>query len=190
MTDTHLRRAGAFVCALFLCACAFTSDAPFFREREAVQPFANGAQFRWLENGTRDQRAIVFQREGRAYAVLSLADGVDERSLHALFVPIRETREEDYVVQTVIEEGDGVAYAFLWRTESGYRFVINLMAFEARPGDLARYCEERAYNECHFASRRDLIAFYRAHVLPAFVRPGAPPPGEFIDLRPVTAEAR
>jgi hypothetical protein len=174
--------------AVIVGACSFSSEEPLFRARDAAAPIRDGAQFAWIEGGkASEQRSLLFRREGRAY-VISPVGRSDERPMHAMFIPIRGTREEDYVVQTRFDE-DAIAYAFLWRHGDGYRMIVNLRAFGEKAPDVAGLCTLRQYAECAFTEREALLRFYRAYVLPAFVR-GGTTPDEYMELRPENEAAR
>src|SRR5262249_45825225 len=121
----RMKRFFVAVFALVLSACAFSSEEPLFAARDAATPIRDGAQFAWIEGGeSSEQRSLLFRRDGRAYVVEAVGRSAD-RPMRALFVPIRETREDDYIVQTQFDD-DAVAYAYLWRRGDGYRMIVNL----------------------------------------------------------------
>ncbi|MBL8552038.1 MAG: hypothetical protein JNJ73_18775 [Hyphomonadaceae bacterium] len=183
-----MKRLLILIVACIVSACAFSSEAPLFSGREAALPIRDGAQFAWIEGENRsEQRSLMFRREGRGYVVVPVGRGED-KPMHAMFVAIRGTREEDYVVQTQFDD-DAVAYAFLWRRGDGYRMIVNLGAFGDKTPDVAGLCEPKSYGECAFTSREAIVRFYRAYVLPAFVRGGAAP-AEYMELQPENEAAR
>ncbi|MDX2237749.1 MAG: hypothetical protein NW203_09305 [Hyphomonadaceae bacterium] len=174
--------------ALLASACAFSSAEPLFAARDAATPIRDGAQFAWIEGAeTSEQRSLLFRRDGRAYVVEAVGRDED-RPMRAMFVPIRETREDDYIVQTEFDD-DAIAYAYLWRHGDGYRMIVNLRAFGEKAPDTTGVCEPKQYGECAFSSREALERFYREHVLPGFVR-GDARPAEFMELLPENGAAR
>jgi hypothetical protein len=176
--------------ALLLSACAFSSPEPFFHARDGALPIADGARFAWVEEGS-EARSITFRRRGRTYDVIGFGD---ERPMEgALFVAIPETREEDYVVQVrLMPDETAAVYAFVWRTDDGFRLMTNVRAFSDPPPQQAfdELCQMKQYYECEFRSRGDLLRFYRAHVHPAFVRAGTQTPVRYAELRPENAAAK
>jgi hypothetical protein len=189
-------RLRAVAAAFLVSACAFSSAAPFFHARDGVLPILDGARFAWVEPSADSStpREITFRQNGRTYDVLGLG-GAQERPLRGVvIVNIPRTRERDYILQAHIGPDDdaSVAYVFLWRSSGGLRMISSLAAFPdpLRPAALAGLCTAKAYGECAFASRGDLVRFYRARVYPAFVGPGARAPARYVDLRPENEPAR
>jgi hypothetical protein len=176
------RAASALVVALLLGACVFSSETAFFAEDEALAPFADGARYIWIENGSEETRQVVsYRRAGGAYEIGW--EDEDDR-LHALFIGVPETAEEDYIVQVRIDEGErATAYAFMWRTQAGYRAITSPRVFE--PGSEGeavadRLCERVGMGECRFASAEAVREFYHTAVYPAFVL-GGQTPANYID---------
>lgn len=185
-----MRTALAVCAALLLSACAFASERPLFDENEAVSPFADGARFIWLEDGEGDGQTVVYHRIGRAYDVAPKRGG--ETPLRVIFIDVPDTPEEDYVAQVRLRADEPMrAYAFLWRTEQGWRIVAAPGAFaEDSPAQalMRTLCAARPNNECHFARREDVLTFYHDAVHPIFVA-GDARPEDFMDQIPADGAA-
>lgn len=170
-----MRAVLALCAALFLSACVFSSETPLFDESEAATPFADGERFLWSENG-RNPELVVYRRIGRAY---SLAPEIDKSPMRILFIAVTDTPEEDYIAQVQLVSDEAVrAYAFMWRTETGWRIVAAPQAFaEDSPAQalMQTLCAARANSECEFARREDVLTFYREAAHPIFVSGGARP---------------
>lgn len=178
-----MRAALAVVVSLALTGCAFYADQALFARNETTAPFADGARFSWFENG-RARETVTYRRAGEGYEVRQ-ANGEDA-PMRVEFIPVRQTPDEDYVVQVAMDRtGDGRIYAFMWRTDEGFRIVAAPAV--AEESALARYCATRPNGECGFARREDLLAFYRAAIYPEFVAGGVTP-ADYLDQVPVAAE--
>lgn len=159
----------ALLTALALSACSFSSEQALFNDSDAAQPFADGARFTWRAPDD-PPMTVTFQREGAGYTVTE-ASHTDRPMTGVLLVPIPETSQEDYVVQWTPEDGEpGRTYAFMVRVPDGYRVFSGPGSFEdsgdgPKPADA--FCERRAYGECVFDSRTDLLAYYQAIAYPA-----------------------
>lgn len=159
----------ALLTALALSACSFSSEQPLFSDSDAVQPFADGAHFRWQAPDD-PPMTVSFSREGAGYAITELSHE-DRPMTGVLFVAIPETTQEDYVVQWAAETGQPArTYAFMVRVGNGYRVFSGPGSFEEsgdgpKPADA--YCERRSYGECVFDTRSDLLAYYQAIAYPA-----------------------
>jgi hypothetical protein len=184
-----MRAAAAFALATLLGACAFWSDAALFDERDAVAPIQDGARFLWIEDNGDETQTIVYRRVGAGYEFVAVNS--DEAPMGVIFVEVSETPEEDYIAQVTLRPEDkSRAYAFMWRTERGYRIVSAPRIFdddERGGAALAQRCAERPSGECRFSSASDVVALYREAIYPAFVLTGAEP-NDYIDQTPV-AEA-
>lgn len=183
------RAACALALAAALGACAFWSNKPFFTEAEGAAPIADGARLSWIEDGGNDEQIVVYRRVGAGYEVAADdPEEADEALMAVLFVEVRETPEEDYIAQVRLRpDEESRAYAFMWRTERGYRVVsAPRVALEDERGEmvLARYCAERPNGECRFARADDLTGFYLEAIHPAFVVAGETP-SDYIDQIPV-----
>ncbi|MEZ6022004.1 MAG: hypothetical protein R3C16_00965 [Hyphomonadaceae bacterium] len=167
--------------ALLLGACVFSSEAPLFSEDEAVTPFAEGVQFTWVENGGEGREVVTYHRAGAAYQIGP--DGREE-AIHALFIDLPETPEDDYIVQVRLRPEEPVrAYAYMWRIAGGYRTVASPGAFpKGSIGETAMQtkCMRMSMRECRFATAADVRAFYLEAVYPAFVV-GDAIPGDYMD---------
>lgn len=179
------RSACALALAAALGACAFWSDKPLFSADEAAAPIADGAQFGWFEN-ERQEQVVVYRRAGAGYAVVPVDE--DEEPMQVMFVPVSATPEEDYIAQAVTRPDETSRfYAFMWRTDVGYRLLsapsaaANNALGEAA---LAKHCAARPSGECRFARAEDVIAFYLEAIHPAFVVAGETP-SDYIDQIPV-----
>lgn len=178
-----MRAALAVAALLALSGCAFYANQALFPVNEASAPFADGAHFSWLENG-RARETVAYRRVGDGYEVRQISG--EDAPMRVEFIPVRQTPDEDYVVQVAMDRtGDGRLYAFMWRTNEGFRIVAAPAV--AEESALARYCATRPNGECGFARREDLLAFYRAAIYPAFVA-GGTTPADYVDQVPVAAE--
>lgn len=184
-----MRAAAAIALAALLAACAFWSDAALFDEGDAVAPIADGARFLWIEDGGDVTQTIVYRRIGAGYEFVSVNS--DEAPMGVIFIEVRETPEEDYIAQVTLRPGEkSRAYAFMWRTETGYRIVSAPRVLEDdEQGDavLAQRCADRPSGECRISNAADVVALYREAIYPAFVLTGAEP-NDYIDQTPI-AEA-
>jgi hypothetical protein len=184
-----MRAAAAIALAAFLGACAFWSDGALFDESDAVAPIADGARFLWVEDDAGETQTIVYRRVGAGYEFVAVNS--DETPMGVIFVEVRETPEEDYIAQVTLRPEDkSRAYAFMWRTDRGYRIVSAprvLEDDERGAAALAQRCSARPNGECRFSGASDVVALYREAVYPAFVLTGDDP-NDYIDQTPV-AEA-
>lgn len=159
----------ALLTALALGACAFSSEQALFGEGEAAQPFADGARFAWRAPDD-DAMVVTFRREGAGYT-LTEQGHPDQPMTGVVLVAVPETPQEDYIVQWASEPGRAErAYAFMVRVADGYRVFSDPASFEERgdgPKPAEAFCERRAYGECAFDSRSDLLAYYQAIAYPA-----------------------
>ncbi len=176
-------RAGCIALALLLAgACAFGSDKMLFGAGDSVQPFADGARFTWSASGG-ERFDAEFRLETDGHYTIAPLNGEAPLS-GVLFVAIGSTPEEDYVAQLRLSsDSEGVIFAFLWRTPTGYRAVLD-------PGrlipddDLAAadpYCTWQTYQSCGIARREDVFAVYCALIYDRFVLGGVEPVS-YIDL--------
>lgn len=171
------------VAALALSACAFGSEEPLFADRDGVRLFGENETLMWNERPEGEAFRVSFTRDGAGYLMRKVDESSDP-PIRVLFVPIRETPEDDYVAQVQLgrDGADGVAYAFVWRNGHGYRVFADPRAFDGgAPAEASRYCQAVGQGECHFASRADLIGYYRTIVHPRFVRGGGAPQS-YLDL--------
>lgn len=184
-------RAGVLVTLALLGACAFGSEREFFSTRDGVQPFDDGARWIWHESEESGNRfELVFDRDADGRYSVAPTNGQDPIS-GVLFVPITNTPEEDYIAQVRLNaENEGAVYAFLWRTDAGYRLVVdpgrltpddNLSAADA-------FCEWQTYQSCGLSDREDVFGVYRSLIHPRFVVGGETPEG-YVDLLPPDAAA-
>ncbi len=181
-----MRRGIVALGLLLLSACSFASENPLFNESEGVAVFGQRQVMRWTEQPSGDIERIAFARQGNAY--LMAPTGEDER-IRVFFAPIAETPEDDYVAQTRIDpEGQGIVYAFVWRTADGFR-VISTPASVGEDGATSPFCTALAYQQCEFKRREDVIGYYRESVYPRFVA-GSEMPASYIDLTPDTGRTK
>jgi hypothetical protein len=184
-------RVGAFVALALLGACAFGSERELFTTSDGVQPFEHGARWVWSESEDSGNRFdLVFERDANGRYTIAPTSGQDPIP-GVLFVPITGTPEEDYVVQVRLNaENDGAVYAFLWRTDAGYRLVVD-------PGRLTEdddlsaadpYCAWQTYQSCGISRREDVFAVYQALIHARFVV-GGEAPESYVDLLPPGAAA-
>lgn len=179
----------ALAAAALLCGCVFTSERPLYGADDGVRLFANDARFEWRENGREnDKRTVVMRLRGDKYDIEMV--GEDEPLRGAVFVPVRGTREDDYIIQLhITSEVEQPAYAFMWAIDGGYRVVAAPSQVDdtlAGERAMAAECTARPNGECHVTSARALERIYRAGVYPRYVS-GGEAPGDYIDL---VAEAR
>ncbi len=164
----------ALLTALALGACAFSSEQAFFSDADAAEPFEDGSRFEWRAPED-SPLTVVFHRVGAGYTVTELS-GDGGPMTGVLLVAVPETPQEDYIVQWTSESDQQQrAYAFMMRAGDGYRVFSDPASFEERgdgPKPADAYCERRAYGECVFNSRSDLLAYYQAIAYPA-LRDGA-----------------
>jgi hypothetical protein len=151
--------------ALLFGGCVFGSERPLFSPSESAFPFADGAVVEAIENGRNDIERFTFRRTRAGYAV-SMA-GKEEEMTGVLFIPVRRTPEEDYILQAPMEgrEGDAV-YGFLWRSGEGYRLVIDPREFDADARAQAWFaanCRQRPYGECQLTRAAQLREFAQRH---------------------------
>lgn len=179
-------RAGVLLALLALASCAFGSEREFFTAADGAQPFENGAHWMWVESEDFGNRVdLVFERGADGRYTAAPTSG-EEPIRGVLFVPITSTPEEDYVVQVRLKaDDDGAVYAFLWRTDAGYRLV-------ADPGRLTEdddlstadaYCVWQTYQSCSISRRDDVFSIYAALVYSRFVV-GGETPESYVDLLP------
>jgi len=178
-----MRALGLIVLTL-LGACAFSSEREFFTTRDGVQPFADGAHWIWAESGDSGERfELTFDLDDDGRYTVAPRSG-QEPIPGVLFVPLSETPEEDYVVQVRLnQDNDAVLYAFLWRTGSGYRLVVDPGRLTA-DDDLSAadpYCEWQSYQSCSISRREDVFAIYRVLIHSRFVV-GGEMPESYVDL--------
>lgn len=176
-----MRRGLLALCAtLILSACSFWSEQPLFDPHEATTPFANGAHFTWRADDGSEER-IVYRRAGQGYQLSPPGD--EDEHIIAIFLPISSTPEDDYIIQVQMRRGEVVrAYAFMWRTETGHRFIVAPSAFrgETAEAELDELCAQRTSRECKLRRREDVLRLYREMVYPAFVV-GNQTPANFMD---------
>lgn len=171
---------------LALASCAFGSEWEFFAAADGVQPFEDGARWMWVESeDSGDRLDLVFERgdDGR-YTVAPTSGQEPIRGV--LFVPITVTPEEDYVIQVRLKtDDDGAVYAFLWRTNAGYRLVADPGRLTAND-DLSAadaYCVWQTYQSCDIGRRENVFAVYQALIYSRFVV-GGETPESYVDLLP------
>lgn len=178
--------------ALVVSGCAFSAEHPLFSDSDAELLFGETQTLSWHDRSEGDVFNIRFDRAGQGY-IMNRVDEPDERPLHATFVPIADTPEQDYVAQVQLGASpgeEGVAYAFLWREGDGYRVFADPMGFNAdrqAPEGSGQFCRPMRQGECQFASRADLLGYYKQIVYPRFVHDHAAP-ANYIDLGPPLAE--
>jgi hypothetical protein len=174
------------VAALALSACAFSSERALFADGDAAQPIADGARFRWRAPDD-DAMTVTFHRNGAAYD-LTERDHPDEPMTGVLLIAVPETPQDDYIVQWRDEDAvEGRIYAFMWPVGAGYQVYSDPDAFEGqgdgpKPGDA--FCQRRAYGECMFRARADLIAYYQTIVYPRLNSDAEAPEG-YLELTPI-----
>lgn len=172
-----------WLAAIFLGACTFSSDAPFFSVSDSAFPIADGARFDWVDPSPNGERFdVTFHRTEAGYAMAE-ADHPDE-PMELLFVAIQETPEEDYLAQVRLEQGQ--AYAFMWRAGEVFRIISDPGSVEPGRKPLrgaGALCRWGSYQECALASADDLRALYRTAIYPRFVT-GDDLPGSYTLLSP------
>lgn len=178
--------------AVALSACAFSSAHPFFGDNEAVALFGNGQTLSWRESSEGEVFNVQLVPSGKGY-ILNRIDEPDEHPMHATLIPIADTPEDDYVAQVRINnEPDDVttAYGFVWREGGGYRVFADPVGFDGdrqAPPSAERFCQAQGQGECEFATRADLLGYYRQIIYPQFVQQHRTP-SSYIDLGPPLAE--
>jgi hypothetical protein len=177
----------AWVMALALGACAFSSDAPLFAPRAAAFPIADGARYDWVEPFPAGERFdVTFRRVDGGYEMLEAAH--PDEPMRVMFVPIPDTPEDDYIVQADLSSDDeGYAYAYAWRTDEIFRIVSDPGTVEPGPKRIQgvdAFCEWLSYSECKLASAEEVLALYRAAIYPRFVT-GGDLPGRYTELAPI-----
>lgn len=183
-------RVAGLMAALALSACAFSSERPLFADGEGAQPIADGARFIWQAENDAPME-VAFRRDGAAYTVTERAHP-DEPMTGVLLVEVPETPQDDYIVQWRDENArEGRVYAFMWPAGGGYRVYSDPDAFEGEgdgPKPADAFCVRRAYGECVFTSRSNLLAYYQAIAYPALVSGRIAPDGALI-LTPISDSA-
>lgn len=178
------RAAFAASAMLALAACAFSSEQPFFTPSDAAQPFSEG-RYTLREDGGGTQ-ALLFRRANGGYRLRPVNEP-DSAWMPVLFVPVRQTPEDDYIVQVQLRTDENArAYAFMWPAGRGYRLITLPSELEDQPGGehaLTARCASRPNGECQVAKREDLLALYNEIVYPAFVI-GGQTPDDYMDLSP------
>jgi hypothetical protein len=178
--------------ALIVSGCAFSSEHPLFADSDAELLFGETQTLSWHDRSEREVFNMRFDRVGQAYN-MNRVDEPDERPLQATFIPIADTPEQDYVAQVRLNSSsgaEGVAYAFIWREGDGYRVFADPMGFSAErqaPEGSAQFCSPMRQGECQFASRADVLGYYKQMIYPRFVHAHATP-ASYIDLGPPLAE--
>lgn len=181
-----MRRGFIALGVLLLSACSFGSENPLFSESEGVALFGQRQVMRWTEHPSGDIERIGFVQQGSAYLMAPIGE---EERIRVFFAPIVETPEDDYVAQARIDpEGQGVVYAFAWRTRAGFR-VISTPTSVGEDGATSPFCTALAYQQCEFKRREDVIGYYRESVYPRFVA-GAETPASYVDLTPDTGSTK
>jgi hypothetical protein len=184
-----MRFAAALFAALAVASCAFDSEEALFSANEAVFPFETGAAYNWRPSGEGEEPLIVrFQRAGVHYELRVIDAEPDDRAMRALFIPVGETYEDDYIGQVALDgEGRGFAYVFLWPTGEGrFRAILHPGAFDrAEPGSITDYCTPAPYSGCTFRSAADVRRFYLNVLYPAFAN--GQTPARFLDLASASA---
>jgi hypothetical protein len=180
-------RLPAWIMALAIGACAFSSDAPLFAAGEAAFPIADGARYDWVEPFPSGERFdVIFRRVEGGYEMIE-AEHADE-PMRVRFVAIAETPEDDYVVQADLSpDSDGYAYAYAWRADEVFRIVADPGTVEPGPKRIQNvdaYCEWLSYSECKLESADEVLAVYRAVIYPRFVT-GGDLPGRYTELVPI-----
>lgn len=178
--------------ALVVSGCAFSSEHPLFADADGEALFGETQTLSWHDRSEGDAFNIRFDRRGEGY-IMNRVDEPDERPLRAIFVPIPDTPEQDYVAQVRLgspSDSDGVAYAFLWREGDGYRVFADPLGFDGdrqAPAASSQFCHPMPQGECQFASRADLLGYYKQMIYPRFVHAHATP-ASYIDLGAPLAE--
>lgn len=190
-----LRWAAALSLATLMGACVFGSERPLFADDEAAFPFPDGYVAALVEvsvssGASEDAESVIYRRVGRRYEIAEANPSSTDEPLGAMFVAISDTPEEDYVIQMTQFEPDeeSTIYAFMWRTDGGYRILSAPQAVgEAGEAAIATHChsENASFGECHFATREDVMNFYREAVHPFAV--SGETPTHYVDQSPSSA---
>lgn len=167
-----LKHIAAFVAALALTACVFSSEQALFAAADAAYPIADGSRFNW-QAPDEAPIEVTFHRTADGYEITN-GDQPDER-MNVLFAAIPETTANDYVVQWRADRPDeGYAYAFLWPTRRGYRVYLAPSTFREAKG-WSTYCDKDAPNACALRDRAAVFALYQDVIYPAIsANRGAP----------------
>jgi len=162
----------ALIGALLLSACAFGAERSLFSVEEAVYPFADEAAFVWRMENEKPLH-VRYRRVEGAYVITQ--EGNEDEPMLARFVPVPETPEDDYIVETKMgAKEDGRVFAFLWREAGADRIFFS-------PGGLSspaaievrdRICAMRQYGECQLHSAAQVRALYLEAIYPYVVRGG------------------
>lgn len=182
-------RAGGLAALALLGGCAFGAESALFAPEDGVAAFADASRWTWVESAG-ERIDIVFHAEGEGRYTIAPTSG-QESLPGVIFTPIAATPEEDYIAQLRLgAEADGVVLAFLWRTETGYRAVVD-------PGPLTReddlsaadpFCVWQDFYGCGLESREAAFGVYEALIHPRFVV-GQETPESYIDIVPAHAAA-
>jgi hypothetical protein len=169
---------------LVLAGCAFGSETPLFNEGDGVALFGDGQTMRMDERPGGQAELMRFVRDGNAYLMAPQNEG---RSMRIFFAPVESTPEEDYVAALRIsDDGQGIAYAFVWRHGDRLRAIAAPSGVGEDEPD-ARFCQVLSMRQCQFNRREDVLGYYQARIYPRFVV-GDEAPASYIDLTP-SAEA-
>jgi hypothetical protein len=146
---------------------------------------------RWTENSDPDRDfEVVFERQGDGAYVITRTADAEEPISGVLFVPVPDTPEEDYVAQLRLNKSEpAVVFAFLWRTEDGFR-VVSAPGGLLPGDDLSAadpYCSWQSYQGCTIARREDVFSVYRVLIYPNFVTGGLTPES-YLDLAPLDGQ--
>jgi hypothetical protein len=182
-----MRLLGALLAALAVASCAFGSERALFSDEDAVVPFTDGAIYTWTPNSEPDEAMTVrFVRIGDRYELRRI-DRTEERPMHVLFTSVRETHQDDYIAQIVLDsEGeDGFVYAFLWPLgDDRYRVFFQPSGFNesGEQPSPAGYCTPAPYNGCTFTSAENVRAYFLNVLYPAFANGHRP--ARYLTLTP------
>lgn len=185
--------------AALLCACNLQPEAPdglppayvvagspgtyaLFDACKAVRPFEVGETVAWRRGAQRDQ--VTFIEQG---ACSNTPDGSPTRyrisirgtvySTSYEFFEVRDTPEDDYIVQMVTPNEDfpGVVFAFLLRTRDGVEERL-VMRYDDLSPRARRLCVTPTFARphpayvfrCEFDAARDVARYYREVVYPSW----------------------
>ena len=109
--------------ALALSSCGAPADTAsgeqaWFQSSQAALPFHDGQSVSWLEHGRRE--LVTFRREGQRGYTITSPNG--RRNGRIELLPILETPEEDYILQTTTVSEDAALYShqFVWLRSGEY----------------------------------------------------------------------
>jgi hypothetical protein len=178
--SVDVRKGVIALAVLLLAGCSFGSEEPLFNERDGFALFGDGQTVRMTEHPTGSAEVMTFVRDGDAYL---MSPPGETQTMRIFFAPITSTPEEDYIAQLRISrEGQGVAYAFVWRYGDRLRAISAPNGVSETSPD-SRFCRMLELRQCQFESREDAIGYYRETIYPRFVV-GDEAANAYIDLTP------